>query len=88
MADERKAGGSPTGGAKLAQAGKAAGQPSSVSPEGATAASAATLLRVGVALWCALFSFLVTNGVIYPAVAQVDPWIREWATGFSVVVCF
>ncbi|CVH79623.1 transcriptional regulator FimZ [Coriobacteriaceae bacterium CHKCI002] len=86
MADERKAGGSPTGGAKLAQAGKAAGQPSSVSPEGATAASAATLLRVGVALWCALFSFLVTNGVIYPAVAQVDPWIREWATGFSVVV--
>lgn len=86
MADGRKAGGSPTDGGELARAGNATERPGAVSPESAGAASVATLLRVGFALWCALFSFLVTNGVIYPAVAQVDPWIREWATGFSVVV--
>ncbi len=75
---------------------KAAGQPSrpggtadrlaAMPPEEAARADVVAMLRVGFALWCALFSFLVTNGVIYPAVAQVDPWIREWATGFSVLV--
>lgn len=50
--------------------------------EGAAAAS----VRAGVALACALFSFLATNGSIYPAVAMVDPWVREWATLFGVLV--
>lgn len=43
-------------------------------------------VRVAVALACALFSFLATNGSIYPAVAVVDPWVREWATLFGVGV--
>lgn len=50
--------------------------------DGAAGAS----VRAGVALTCALFSFLATNGSIYPAVAIVDPWVREWATLFGVLV--
>lgn len=50
--------------------------------DGAVGAS----VRAGVALACALFSFLATNGSIYPAVAIVDPWVREWATLFGVLV--
>lgn len=86
MADERKAGGAPTNDGKPAQAEKATGQLDYALPGDEVTATAATMVRAGFALWCALFSFLVTNGVIYPTVAQVDPWIREWATGFSVVV--
>lgn len=43
-------------------------------------------LRVAVAIACALTSFLATNGSIYPAIVAFDPWIREWATLFGVVV--
>lgn len=43
-------------------------------------------VRVAAALACALFSFLATNGSIYPAVAAVDPWVRESATLFGVAV--
>lgn len=46
----------------------------------------AASIRVGLALACALSSFLVTNGSIYPTIAVVDPWVREWATLFGVVV--
>lgn len=42
--------------------------------------------RSGLAVACALVSFLVTNGSIYPAVAQVNPVIREGATLFGVAV--
>ncbi len=52
--------------------------------EGAMGATAS--VRVAAALACALFSFLATNGSIYPAVAAVDPWVRESATLFGVAV--
>lgn len=38
------------------------------------------------AIACALFSFLATNGSIYPGLVSIDPWVREWATLFGVVV--
>ena len=86
MAQEQEAGKRPKAAGEPSRPGKAAAQSAGAPAEEAGRASGATMLRVGFALWCALFSFLVTNGVIYPAVAQVDPWIREWATGFSVLV--
>lgn len=43
-------------------------------------------LRVGVALFCSLSSFLVTNGSIYPTIALIDPFIRDIATAFGVAI--
>lgn len=53
--------------------------------EGAGAGASASV-RVAVAIACALFSFLATNGSIYPGLVAVDPWVREWATLFGVAV--
>ncbi|MEC4295119.1 helix-turn-helix transcriptional regulator [Adlercreutzia shanghongiae] len=50
------------------------------------AGTAGASVRAGVALAGALFSFLATNGSVYPAVAMVDPWVREGATLFGVLV--
>lgn len=46
----------------------------------------AASVRVAAAIACALFSFLATNGSIYPGLVSIDPWVREWATLFGVVV--
>ena len=43
-------------------------------------------IRIGIALTGALLSFIVTNDSIYPAIALINPWIREWATGFGIIV--
>lgn len=72
MGDEVQRGEEPQG--RAPQAGKDAG------------AGTAASVRVAVAIACALFSFLATNGSIYPGLVAIDPWVREWATLFGVVV--
>ncbi|WP_286143044.1 response regulator transcription factor [Adlercreutzia caecimuris] len=72
MGDEVHQGEEPQ--ARAPQAGKDAG------------AGTAASVRVAVAIACALFSFLATNGSIYPGLVAIDPWVREWATLFGVVV--
>lgn len=59
---------------------------SALSPESGRSGQGSAAVRSGLAVACALVSFLVTNGSIYPAVAQVNPVIREGATLFGVAV--
>lgn len=63
-----------------------AGEAGVSSARSGESARMAASVRVAAAIACALFSFLATNGSIYPGLVSIDPWVREWATLFGVVV--